>query len=147
MTAATGRWLPYLAGMLGLLLMIRRFIAAVRISWRDRAFRGVTVTLVTLLVSATIFYTLVEGWSVLDSAYFSVVTGLTIGYGDLTPEQPIAKVFTMLYALLAVGLFVALATSLANSLMGRRAHKKRSTSRHKRGSHADEQDVTQRPAE
>jgi voltage-gated potassium channel len=132
--------------MLGLLLMIRRFIAALRISWRDRAFRGVAVTLLALLVSATVFYTLVEGWSVLDSAYFSVVTGLTIGYGDLTPEQPIAKVFTMLYALLAVALFVALATTLANSLMGRRAHKDR-RARRKRDSPSDEQDVTQRPAE
>src|SRR6266436_2712283 len=29
----------------------------------------------------------VEGWSVGDAIYFTFVTGLTIGYGDLVPRQ------------------------------------------------------------
>src|SRR5438874_13787705 len=29
----------------------------------------------------------VEGWSVGDAVYFSFVTGLTIGYGDIVPRQ------------------------------------------------------------
>lgn len=123
--------------MLGLLLMLRRFAAAVRVAWSDRAFRGAVISLAGLLTSATIFYTIIEGWSVLDSLYFSVVTGLTIGYGDLAPQQAISKVFTMVYALLAVGLFVALATSLAGATLGKRQRKRKPGSSHRRD-HDDE---------
>jgi hypothetical protein len=33
----------------------------------------------------------VEGWSVGDALYFTFVTGLTIGYGDLVPRQALAR--------------------------------------------------------
>lgn len=102
--------------MLGLALMIRRFVAAVRTAWREGTFRGASVGLLILLISATVFYTLAEGWPILDSIYFSIVTGLTIGYGDLAPTEPVSKVFTMLYALLSVGLYVTVAASLAGAL-------------------------------
>lgn len=114
-----------LSRMLSLLLMFRWLVAVTRTAWGDAAFRGVVFSLMTLLTAATIFYTITEGWSVLDSLYFSVVTGLTIGYGDLVPQEPISKVFTMVYALLAVGLFVALVASLANAAVSRRQHKRK----------------------
>jgi hypothetical protein len=28
----------------------------------------------------------IEGWSLTDALYFTFVTGLTIGYGDITPH-------------------------------------------------------------
>jgi voltage-gated potassium channel len=34
---------------------------------------------------------LLEGWSVGDSIYFTFVTGLTIGYGDIVPRQALAR--------------------------------------------------------
>jgi voltage-gated potassium channel len=33
----------------------------------------------------------VEGWSAGDAIYFSFVTGLTIGYGDIVPRQALAR--------------------------------------------------------
>lgn len=102
--------------MLGLALIIESFVAAVRAAWRDETFRGAVAALLLLQVGASAFYRFVEGWSVLDSVYFSIITGLTIGYGDLVPTGPVSKFFTMLYALLAVGLYVAVATSLAKAL-------------------------------
>ena len=33
----------------------------------------------------------IEGWSVGDSIYFTFITGLTIGYGDVVPRQAIAR--------------------------------------------------------
>jgi Ion channel len=33
----------------------------------------------------------VEGWSVGDALYFTFVTGLTIGYGDIVPRQALAR--------------------------------------------------------
>jgi len=32
-----------------------------------------------------------EGWGVGDSVYFTFVTGLTIGYGDLVPHRPLSR--------------------------------------------------------
>ena len=98
--------------MLTLLLVLRRLIAVIRAVWADRTARGAAISLATLLTLATIFYSVVEGWSVVNSIYFAVVTGLTIGYGDLVPQHSISKVFTVFYAVLAVGLFVTLGTAV-----------------------------------
>src|SRR4026209_1741357 len=37
----------------------------------------------------------VEGWSVGDAVYFTFVTGLTIGYGDIVPRQALARVLAI----------------------------------------------------
>src|SRR5215468_11749584 len=33
----------------------------------------------------------VEGWSLGDAIYFTFITGLTIGYGDLVPRQTLTR--------------------------------------------------------
>ena len=43
---------------------------------------------------------LLEGWSVGDAVYFTFVTGLTIGYGDIVPRQALGRA-------LAIGIGVA----------------------------------------
>ena|SRR5437899_9866534 len=37
----------------------------------------------------------VEGWSVGDAVYFTFVTGLTIGYGDIVPRLALARVLAI----------------------------------------------------
>jgi hypothetical protein len=37
----------------------------------------------------------VEGWSIGDAVYFTFVTGLTIGYGDIVPRQALARAFAI----------------------------------------------------
>jgi hypothetical protein len=32
-----------------------------------------------------------EGWSVGDAVYFTFITGLMIGYGDIAPRQAFAR--------------------------------------------------------
>jgi len=32
-----------------------------------------------------------EGWPIGDALYFTLVTGLTIGYGDLTPRHVVSR--------------------------------------------------------
>lgn len=63
----------------------------------------------------TIFYTLVEKWSFLDSLYFSVVTLATIGYGDLAPVTRIGKIFTILYVFAGVGTLGLFLSAVARS--------------------------------
>jgi len=50
----------------------------------------------TLLLGMVVYHWL-EGWSYLDALYFSVVSLATVGYGDLTPTTPTAKIFTIFY--------------------------------------------------
>ena len=90
--------------MIGLVVMLRRFLRAIRDAWRsDEAFRVLLALVVSLLVSGTTFFTLVEGWSVLDSFYFSVTTLTTVGFGDPAPATAAGKIFTILYIFVGLG--------------------------------------------
>ncbi|HET9699704.1 MAG TPA: potassium channel family protein [Burkholderiales bacterium] len=37
----------------------------------------------------------IEGWGLGDSAYFAIVSGLTIGYGDLVPKSPTSRLLAV----------------------------------------------------
>ena len=65
-----------------------------------------------LLLVGTIFFNQVEGWSYVDSFYFSTITLTTIGYGDLVPTHDHSKAFTSLYALLGVGVMLYILSSV-----------------------------------
>ena len=98
--------------MSSFLLTLARLIRAFGRGLKDAEFRALLFVLVGLLVSGTIFYSTVEGWGILDSLYFSVITLATVGYGDLHPTTPLSKVFTMVYIVLGVGVFVAFITKV-----------------------------------
>lgn len=51
-----------------------------------------------------------EGWPLGDGLYFSLVTGLTIGYGDLVPKDGLARSLAVLIGMAGIvmtGLIVA----------------------------------------
>jgi len=54
----------------------------------------------------------IEGWSVGDAIYFTFVTGLTIGYGDIVPRQALARALAIgvgLSGLFLTGLIAGIA--------------------------------------
>jgi voltage-gated potassium channel len=55
------------------------------------------IALVLLYAIGIFAYTHLEGWSVLDSAYFLTVTFTTIGYGDIIPHTQLGKMITMIF--------------------------------------------------
>ena len=55
-----------------------RFLLAFARSLRDPEFRALLIVAASMLLSGTIFYSRVEGWSLVDSLYFSVITLTTI---------------------------------------------------------------------
>jgi len=86
-------------------LTVLRFVRAFLLGLKDAEFRALLLTLLGLLVSGTLFYREAEGWSALDALYFSVMTLVTVGAGDLHPSTPLSKIFTMLYVVIGVGVF------------------------------------------
>ena len=75
------------------------------LGWSERPeFRSLFYWVAGFLALGTWFYAKVEGWSILDSLYFSVITLTTVGYGDFSPKPPAGKIFTMIYVLVGLGL-------------------------------------------
>lgn len=90
----------------------------------DEEFRILIFVLITLIASGTIFYSSVEGWEVIDSLYFSVMTMSTIGYGDFHPTTTLSKLFTIIYALLSIGVFVAVVTKIVATILDKKRESK-----------------------
>jgi voltage-gated potassium channel len=103
--------------MLSFFLIFARLGRAIFRCWSQPAFRGTLILAGVTALSGTLFYRNVEGWSWVDAAYFSVITLTTVGYGDLHPLTDGGKIFTMGYALVGIGVFVALVTQIAEALL------------------------------
>jgi len=88
-------------------LTVLRFARAFLVGLQDAEFRALLLTLLGLLISGTLFYREAEGWSILDALYFCVMTLVTVGAGELHPSTPLSKIFTMLYVVIGVGVFVS----------------------------------------
>jgi hypothetical protein len=73
-----------------------------------------------LLTIGTVLYSIIEGWSLIDSAYFTTITLTTIGYGDLVPTHTASKVITMFFAFAGVSIFVFAVTTITENYFGRR---------------------------
>ena len=75
--------------------------------------RGILLCICILMILLAIILTYVEPMSFGDAIYFTLITGLTVGYGDVTPVTAIGKtisVFTALVGVIATGIYVAIAT-------------------------------------
>jgi voltage-gated potassium channel len=90
-----------------------------RSAFADRSVRGLLAFTLSLISGGSLFYWLVEGWSLLDATYFSVITIATVGYGDLAPKTAAGKIFTMIYVLCGIGLFLATAAAVGRHVVRR----------------------------
>ena len=67
----------------------RRFFTAlgqaIHLAW------PVLSTILAIQIALGLLVGFVEGWSLGDAVYFTFVTGLTIGYGDIVPRQALAR--------------------------------------------------------
>jgi len=87
------------------LLVFYKFFRTVWNGLKEPEFRALTFSVLVVIAAGTFFYMRFEGWSWLDALYFTVITLTTIGYGDLSPTQPISKIFTIIFIIVGLGVF------------------------------------------
>lgn len=97
-------------------LLFIRFLRTIWHGLKDPEFRSLFYWVAGFLALGTWFYARVEGWSVLDSLYFSVITLTTVGYGDFSPTTVPGKIFTMIYVLIGLGLISGFVYLLADRI-------------------------------
>jgi hypothetical protein len=77
--------------------------------------------LLGLIVALGLVVGQLEGWSVHESIYFSFVSGLTIGYGDLAPKTLLTRalaVFIGICGVLLTALVAAIAVKALTAAQG-----------------------------
>lgn len=126
------------------------FAVTLRALLADPSFRAAFALLSAIVLVGTIFYAVVEGWSLLDSLYFSVITASTVGFGDFAPTTAPGRAFTIVYVLISVGLLVFILSRIAAGMVERKvahdAAKKRQRRRSRRRGSTTGPDDTGDPA-
>jgi voltage-gated potassium channel len=87
----------------------------------------VLITLLVLMVTAGLFVGRREGWSRIDSIYYTFVTATTVGYGDFRPKKVLSKMSAITIAFLGLiftGIVVAVALNAATMTFKSRGHLK-----------------------
>jgi voltage-gated potassium channel len=108
--------------MVEFFLTTLRLLRAVTSAWRrDPQFRSLVFLVVITLLGGTIFYSTVEGWSVVDAFYFSVTTLTTVGLGDLTPTTTISKLFTVVYIFAELSIILGFLDTVAKETLRHQA--------------------------
>ena len=78
-----------------------------------------SAALTILLVGATAYHHLLHlKW--LDAFYFCTTTLATVGFGDISPNTDAAKLFTMFYIVIGIGIFATFASLLVRNSSLRR---------------------------
>ena len=69
--------------------------------WRLKASLG---ALAALIAIGSLGFVLLEGMTIFDAMYFTVITVATVGYGDIVPHTQLGRLFTMALVIVGVGL-------------------------------------------
>lgn len=93
---------------------LHQFVVFVRCIFRYAHYlRGILVGLLMLIMLGGVAISYLEDLPLGDAIYFAFVTGMTIGYGDISPKTPGGRVISAGVGLVGVvftGLYVAIAT-------------------------------------
>ena len=81
--------------------------------FRSRLTRGVFALAVVVAVGI-VGYMVIEGWSLLDAAYMTIVTFTTVGYEEVHPLSSTGRIFTIFLMVAGVGVMLYVLTTVVN---------------------------------
>jgi len=73
-----------------------------------------------LIVTGTLGFMFIENRSLIDSAYFVIITMATVGYGDVHPVTQSGKIFTIILVIMGVGTFLGVIGNLTEFMLAKR---------------------------
>ncbi|MDD5312049.1 MAG: potassium channel protein [Dehalococcoidia bacterium] len=74
-----------------------------------------SLALLFMLLFGTIGYSVIEGWSIADAFYMTVITITTVGFAETQPLSQGGRVFTVILALGGVGTAIYILTSFVQT--------------------------------
>jgi voltage-gated potassium channel Kch len=86
----------------------RALLSALRVVW------PILSIILAFMVSLGLVIAWIEDWSLRDGVYFAFVTGLTVGYGDIVPKQPVGRILAIaigFHGVLLTALFAAISVN------------------------------------
>jgi hypothetical protein len=78
-----------------------------------------------VLVTGTIAFSMIEGHSLLNSLYFTIVTMATVGYGDIHPVTDAGKLVAIVLIIAGVSTFLGVVANATEIFINRREHEAR----------------------
>jgi len=87
---------------------------------RDKEYRDLIITTIIVICIGMVVYHFLEGWSWLDSLYFSFITLTTVGFGDFAPQTDGGKIFTILYIVVGIGIILSFVNTVYNHFSAKR---------------------------
>ena len=92
-------------------------------NWLADPIRGLEISLLMLLLlltGGTLGYILIEGMSVNDAFYMTIITITTVGFGEVHPLSPGGRIFTSLLIVSGVATATAGVSNIAGIILGSR---------------------------
>jgi voltage-gated potassium channel len=78
-----------------------------------------------VMVLGTVGFMAIEKTSLIDAAYFVIVTMATVGYGDIHPVTEWGKIFTVVLIVTGVGTFLGVVANVTEIVLARRENEGR----------------------
>ena len=78
-----------------------------------RFVRGVLLSLFLVLIASALVISALDGIPISDALYFTFITALTVGFGDITPASGLTRAIAVLVGVVGVilvGMVVAIST-------------------------------------
>lgn len=110
--------------------MLSRALSAIYVRWRKIVLGNNSVTVATVVVplllltlTGTLSYRALEGWTLLEALYATIITITTVGYGDITPQTPGGRIFSIFFTLGAIGIASYAVSTLAATVIEKQAQR------------------------
>jgi len=116
---AEARAVAYLT-MKGIRIGFRWLGGALRAALVDPESQAIGILLALMLSIATTFYIMVEGWSWIDALHYSTMILTTIGEQRVSPTTTGSKLFTVVFAVVGVGLLLVFVSRVATLMLRHR---------------------------